>query len=191
MAIITKTSNGWKKWANIDTTPSVDGASDVIPFSEFPPLYLPANGCWTQMFSVNCALPGPIQTGDGFSNFLTGGGATSTLMGAIGGLASANAAFGFSNSVSYGIAGRAKNMGPRMGYCIGDIFKDYLYIKATMLDAGFGVGVSEVEQEVHQYSKLKRIYVHHGEISNFQYNTQTEENTIKLDTFFYLKVFQI
>lgn len=165
--LIRHTPSGWNTWHNMDMT----RGDVIVPFATFPPKYLPARGFWSQSFSTHCYWPCPWSSigSDPFSSFLTSGGASGSLVGSLAGLAAAADVFTEPTNVSYGIG--MKFPGAELGFCIGDIYKEYTYIHTSIgRTSGLGIDILnyETEIDVFQRAKLRRLYLHHGIIERYE-----------------------
>lgn len=164
--MISKQPTGWKPWHYIRTRIE----SYIVPYGDFPKSYLPSNKFWAQSVSLNCSFPfSPIsgQQTNPFSPFLSSGGLSETLMGDLGGAAAAAISSNIpsSNRDTWGIG--YNHEAPTLGYCIGKQYKENAYFTAILASQVDGNFLGDLSTDVFQRSILKRIYVHHGEVTGF------------------------
>lgn len=174
----------WKPWitvrssilANVssETTTadvSTTSASPRLNFEEierpdilFPYSYTPATAFWLRALMNNCDIFW-THPGDLLSNYMMGGGITGTLVGSVAGL----------NLVAYGNFFQSKIWGygygypiPQVGYCIGDKFKQQVYVK-------FDIANTMIKAEslrlptisLLQNSRFQRLFLNHGTVSKY------------------------
>lgn len=163
MSILTKTPTGWNPWHSVRTQRGLL----PVPHSAFPARYLPARAFWAQSYAGHCEFPVPWRSRLGlFETFLAGGGGSSTIVGSVGGLAAVANLLGEPSFVTWSI--RAGDFTPPMiGYCIGEKYKEmgYIYLQITRVQANVIIPTSYID--VFQRSKLRRIYIHHGNVVRY------------------------
>jgi hypothetical protein len=140
------------------------------PTFKIPPEYAPAKSFYA--FSGNTyemplpwdSLVGQIAEAQQ-ALLLTSG----SLLGSLGAIALANQSQGIGTGIyKVGIGGK-NGYGPIFGYCIGDKYCElnYSYITAARFASSVG-GVAFSDNQLYQTAELKKIYIHHGEISGVE-----------------------
>jgi hypothetical protein len=153
---------GWNKWIHANNAIS----NLQLPDAEFPFLYTPSAGFWARSWISNCLTPWLI-TYDAFTLFEISGGVSGTLIGSLNGIAVVNLTAGISTAhQTFGIGRGAA--GPQMGYCIGNKFKQHVYVRFDIYNDGFGrFVIPYYGVELLQNSKFKRACVNHGTITRY------------------------
>jgi hypothetical protein len=163
MPILNKIS-GWKPWfyaKTIRQDPALNYGFNTAS-APFPPSYLPARAFWAETFAVHCLLPTPwVFWEDPWTKFMTGGGATGTLIGSLNGLALVGMVLQDRQIGEWGI-GRIDVGIPEVGYCMGDLYKEHSYFQYTVLHLVWFEILAQCCIDVFQRSRLKRIYVIEG-----------------------------
>jgi hypothetical protein len=164
--------NGWNQWIFLKN--NIEGIQK--PDSSLPYLYTPADAFWMKSLAIHCLIPW-LNTFDAFTLFLLGGGASSSIIGSVGGLALVSQLFELSvKSQTMGIGRGAYP--PSMGYCIGDKFKQQIYTRIDVQNTGLQQTIVTYSGiELLQNYKFKRAYVKQGEIVSFN-NVASVTNNI-------------
>jgi len=171
----------WNPWVTVRSTILVqeeDGAFDNLERTDipFPYIYTPARAFWLRALMKNCSIPWR-HPGDLLDTFFLAGGITANLIGAVGGLHIIagepdwfkSKIFGYGYSFPF----------PQVGYCIGDQFKQQVYVKFDVANLRRGIVSFRLPTvELLQNSSFKRIFVDHGTISNYRPVT-SEDGTTK------------
>jgi len=168
-----KSPNGWKNWTLLRTTIN----NVYLPDSPLPSTYLPASGFWLQSIMDHCAIPW-INTYDPMTLYLIGGGVSGSSIGALSGLAVIGLLFDimFKNA-TFGIGYESP---PSTGYCIGKEFKQQAYIRMDVQNNAGETLLNNINVQLVQNYKFKRIYVHHGEILSAK-KVEGFDNRFELD----------
>ena len=99
----------------------------------FPPEYTPANAYWLRSLINNTIIPWN-NAGDLLSNFELAGGAESNLLGAAGGLTYIAGQQYFQSKI-WGLGYDKQDLNaPQMGYCIGDRFKQQVFVQFDVIN---------------------------------------------------------
>jgi len=124
-----KNELGISKWTWVPLLRNdILNTEDAIPYSKFLPDLLPNNVSQYGAESSHCALVAPWGGFlDPWREFTAGGGATGTLLGALNGLDLVFNSFGQKDSAFYGLG--YEYTGPELGYCVGSLFKEKVYIR--------------------------------------------------------------
>jgi hypothetical protein len=156
------TPNGWNRWLYAKSVVN----TIQIPDASFPYLYTPSGGFWGQSIIDHCLIPW-LNTIGAFEAFLLAGGATSSLLGSIVGLAVVSELFEISvHGQIFGI-GRGADA-PQMGFCIGNKFKEHVYTRMDVQNTGDGRTVTtNTSVELLQNYRYKRAYLDHGTIVRY------------------------
>jgi len=165
---------GWTRWIWIPLlNSSVFDTERSISYSVIPEALTPTQKFQIASETVNCSLILPWGGfKDPYSEFLTGGGTSGTLIGALNGLDIVNSSFLEKSTASYGLG--QEYLGPEFGYCIGNLFKEKLYVFATAQnELNFDttstlLQTGETYEDLIWRSRYERFYLHHGKISSFQ-----------------------
>jgi hypothetical protein len=171
--------SGWKKWKHVRTF--LPNAIRGVPYAPFPPSYLPASKFWVQGIAIHCDSLIPPWSGflDAYGSFSMGGGLSGTLMGALNGIDVVNKLMGQPTSISWRLGG---NPPPTCGYCIGDLYKENVYFYLDVVRAAPSLLTSTMYSDVFHRCRLKRIYVHHGEVRTYiQKSGDITEGNLLLD----------
>jgi hypothetical protein len=166
--------NGWNKFAHANN--AIDNLQ--LLDCEFPYLYVPAGGFWARSWLGNCLIPWQVGE-DPFNSFLLGGGSSGTLVGAVSGLSNANTAIALaSQHQAFGIGQKAP--GPRAGFCLGNKFKQHIYLRFDVFNDGMGLGIIVPNKSIElvQNSRFKRSFVNHGSVVRY---TNTNGHILTLD----------
>ena len=165
--------NGWNRWIYARTT-----APDVtyLPDAPFPIVYTPAKSAWVKGEIDTCSISWPNPM-DYLSTVVASGGTTS-LTGLMSGMATAEILKNIPDTGTFSAFGQYP--GPRFGFCIGDNFKQQVYVRFDVFNIrGATVLLTNSELEMVENSKFKRVYVNHGEIAN--YSTSGGKFVLTLD----------
>jgi len=161
-----KTPQGWSKWNLLPTTVNNVNLPDV----SLPRTYLPSSSFWLQSIMDHCNIPW-LSTYDIMDLYLLGGGSF-TVVEALNRLAIINLLFevAFKNE-TFGIGFQSP---PETGYCIGDIFKQHVYIRLDIQNNGDVTTATNANIQLLQNYRFKRIYVQHGEILNIDLTSKSD-----------------
>ncbi len=175
MATITqKPPNGWKKWLYVKTTIESTQGTAVenvqMPDASFPWAYTPSSSFWLRSEIDHCYIEW-LNPYDTFSLFLLGGGAAGSVIGSLGGLSLVDSLFSLEfASASFSVFGTAP--GPRFGYCIGNEFKQHVYVRFDIQNSPNKVLLMYKGIELLENGNFKRIYLKEGKVEE----TTLEEN---------------
>ena len=162
-----KNTSGWKPWFTISTT---RGGLDV-PFGHFPSAYLPAKNFKVESRALG-TYASPFYT-------LPIIGDSSSLAGLLGIIAQEAIAAAQGTTATFGLG---YSIIPTLGFCIGDLYKEHTYFKYNIVFiSAFSPLSTIIGMDVIQRSKLKRMYVHHGDITSININSELQILTIVLD----------
>ena len=177
--ILTNPPRGWNNWVYLSSTFGTAGGEMHLPDAPFPSIYTPSSSFMMRSLIDHCLIPW-INVVDPYVAFALAGG-TSSLSGAIGGLAAMNDLNNLSNATgTFSIFPRGKGgYGPRLGYCIGTFFKQQIYVRFDVMNGGGGVVFLGACTELVENSRFKRLYFYEGEIAN--YYIEGDEHLLKLD----------
>ena len=168
MAIYTYTSpfyydvSGWEPWRWLPTL--VEGVQ--IPYAPIPNAYLPSSSVWLDSETIHCDVIPPWDTfRDPFGEFLKGA-STGTLVGTIVGLDLYRSVLEEDYIGNWGLADEYRP--PRFSYCVGNLIKEEVIVHILALrPTQFTITIG-VNEEVIIRSNFKQIYLHHGEIADFE-----------------------
>ena len=177
----------WNPWVTERSTILVQNEDDTFanierPDIPFPYIYTPARAFWLRSLIKNCSIPWR-HPGDLFNSFLMAGGSSPNLIGAMSGLSVIASEPDWFKSKTFGYG--YSYPFPQVGYCLGDQFKQQVYVKFDVANTLVGVESLRLPAvELLQNSELKRIYVDHGTVSNYRVVTAedgTTKNILTLD----------
>jgi hypothetical protein len=163
--LISRDLNGWNPWYFLKTVRK----GIPVPHAYFPFKYLPASSFISQSFSDHCDWPIPWHTvgNTPFNNFMIGGGISGTLVGSASGLNLVANNLLEPTNITYGIG---QFPPPLLGYCIGDLYKEFTYYWLDVLRSP-GVSADIINytffSDVFQRSRLRRMYLHHGSVVRY------------------------
>lgn len=153
---------GWNKWIYPRTSVSGIQLADAV----FPPIYTPSKSFWLRSLITHCLVPW-INTFDPLSAFLLGGGASGTIAGSVSGLSVVKNLYPiYVATGNFSLVGNAA--GPQFGYCMGNSFKQHVYVRFDIQNALGAVVLMDNVVEYLENSRFKRIYVNHGNITDYR-----------------------
>lgn len=178
--------NGWRKWKPIRSfVPDTINPEEQlpIPFGNFPTGYLPSSAFWGFSSSFNCCIVPPwagTKAFDPYATFMLAGGGTFTLAGASAGLAAVSVL------LQQGVQGIRYGLGLELpaitlGYCVGNQYREYVYFILNIYQRQSALGIllpetNTSKMDLFERSRLKRLYINHGEIRSYRVE---EENGAK------------
>ncbi len=156
-----KDISGWNPWMWAPTL--TEGT--FIPYATIPPPLLPAKSIWIDSEVQHCKLPAPWDSfRDPWEEFIRWA-ANGDIVGTMMGLALYLMTLEEKSIGTYGLG--EPWIGPRFGYCIGKDLKEQVYVRVEAIKLPMNVYNLSSQLQIVHTSKYRRLYVHHGEITNF------------------------
>ena len=153
----------------------------IVPDGPFPDQYLPAAAFWVGALvasRLKYTAAGNIREAAAYGSFQ----GANTLQGVTLGLRSATYVASQKQTLRWDFANQ--DISPLICYCVGSIIKQNVYVKFTVASGdnlSFEPIYSSTGIELAQNCKLKKIYVHHGEVVSYRKTQDPEEKLLTLD----------